>query len=259
MCAVLEKFLFVMYMYMCMYMYVYMYAFHLKFFSLTRINWCTTCYSSSSVVVGCNPPSYSVGQDTQSPWIGNTFDRPPEPKSSKATTDFAFKKSIFPTKALYQFGLHAHGACDVQHPWSGCEKNTSGFCYEVSKIEEELPNIRIKNFRTKHSFIDMVMPSDTKRIGKNKEAVLYHMMFFRQHYASSNDTDITVKNDYTVKYFPRVMEALRRRNLDLLIDIPLEVVLKQSVVDAWIDYTIIYRTRKDRDFLPSWFNRSVLH
>ena len=232
---------------------------HLKLLSLLWTNCYINCYSSSSVVVGCNPPSYSLGQDTQSPWIGNTFDRPPEPKSSKANTDFAFKKSIFPTKTLYQFGLHAHGACDIQHPWSGCKKNTSGFCYEVSNIEIESSNIRKKNFRTTHSFIDKVMPSDTKRIGKNKEAVLYHMMFYRQHYALSNDTDITVKNDYTVKYFPRVMEALKKRNLDLLIDIPLEALLKQNVVDAWIDYTIIYRTRKDRDFLPSWFNRSVLH
>ena len=85
------------------------------------------------------------------------------------------------------------------------------------------------------------------------------MMFFRQHFALSNGTDIAVKNDYATKFYPSVMQALRKRNVDLLIDIPLDVILSPSVADSWIDYSIIYRMRKDADFLPSWFNRSVLH
>ena len=210
-------------------------------------------------MVGRTPASeYSSSLDTQSPWLGHTFVRSPEPRSSQAHKDFAYKKSIFPTKRLYQFGLHAHGACAMEYPWSGCEESASGLCYASSKIEEDSPNVRIRNFRTTHSLIDLVKTSDTKKVGRNKEAILYHMLFFRQHYVL-NDTDPEMKNEYAVKYFPQTMEALRKRNLDILIDTPLDAVVSPNVADSWLDYRILYKTKDDQDFLASWFNRSALH
>ena len=212
------------------------------------------------MVVGRTPASdSSSGLDTQSPWLGHTFDRSPEPRSSQAHIDFAFKKSIFPTKRLYQFGLHAHGACAMDYPWSGCKESVTGLCYTSSKIEEDSPNVRIRNFRTTHSLIDQVKTSDMKKIGRNKEAVLYHMLFFRQHYVLSNDTDSEMKNEYAIKYFPQTMQALRKRNLDILIDTPLEVVLVPTVADSWLDYRVLYKTKDDKDYSASWFNRSALH
>lgn len=147
----------------------------------------------------------------------------------------------------------------MEYPWSGCDENATGLCYASSKIEEDSSNIRIRNFRTTHSLIDQVKTSDMKKIGRNKEAVLYHMLFFRQHYVLSNDTDPEIKNEYAVKYFPQTMRALRRRNLDILIDTPLEVVLNPTVADSWLDYKVLYKTKDDKDYLASWFNRSALH
>jgi hypothetical protein len=85
------------------------------------------------------------------------------------------------------------------------------------------------------------------------------MLFFRQHYVLSNDTDSEMKNEYAVKYFPQTMQALRKRNLDILIDTPLEVVLTPTVADSWLDYRVLYKTKDDKDYSVSWFNRSALH
>ena len=147
----------------------------------------------------------------------------------------------------------------MDYPWSGCKESVTGLCYASSKIEEDSPNVRIRNFRTTHSLIDQVKTSDMKKIGRNKEAVLYHMLFFRQHYVLSNDTDSEMKNEYAIKYFPQTMQALRKRNLDILIDTPLEVVLVPTVADSWLDYRVLYKTKDDKDYSASWFNRSALH
>ena len=85
------------------------------------------------------------------------------------------------------------------------------------------------------------------------------MLFFRQHYVLSNDTDSEMKNEYAIKYFPQTMQALRKRNLDILIDTPLEVVLVPTVADSWLDYRVLYKTKDDKDYSASWFNRSALH
>ena len=189
-------------------------------------------------------------QKNPSPWIGDRFLIPPEPKHSKASL-VGFKKSIFATKTLFQFGLHMHGACRIEHPWSGCSKNSSGFCYQLSgnKTNSQHP---AENFRFTHSFLDIVTDADTKLIDPDEEGVIYHVMYFRHALPISIETDVSKRNDYTIKYFPQTMEALRKRNLDLMADIRPTIRKVSTVDESWTDYKALHQTRN----LPQFSSRS---
>ena len=189
-------------------------------------------------------------ENNPSAWIGDRFCIPPESKRSKATST-AYKKSIFATKTLFQFGLHTHGACRIEHPWSGCPKNSSGFCYELSEIEANSRRFA-ENFRTTHSFHDVVRDADTKEIDSEEEAVIFHMMFYRQNIPVSIDTDVSQKNDYAIKHFPQTMEALKKRKLDLIVDIIPSIRKVPTVDESWIEYKALHKTRN----LPHFSSRS---
>ena len=179
-------------------------------------------------------------EENSSPWIGDRFQIPPEPKRSKATST-AYKKSIFATKSIFQVGLHMHGACHIEHPWNGCAKNSTSFCHDLSKIEKE-PLIDT-NFRTTHSFLDVVRDADTKSIDPENEAVMYHVAYYRQDLPISIETDVSKKNDYASKYFPQTMEALRKRNLDLTVIILPRIRKVDSADEKWIDFKTLYESR----------------
>lgn len=157
------------------------------------------------------------------------------------TASTAYKKSIFATKTIFQVGLHMHGACHIQHPWNGCAKNSAGFCYDLSHIEKD--TLSDTTFRTTHSFLEVVRDEDTKSIDPENEAVIYHVMFYRQDLPISIDNDVSKKNDYASKYFPQTMEALRKRNLDLTVIIPSRIKKINSVDEKWIDYNSLYESR----------------
>ena len=203
--------------------------------------------SSSSVVIAYRTNT----EETRSPWIGDRFQISPEPKNSKIGL-LGFKKSIFPTKTLFQFGLHMHGACHMEHPWSGCDKDSSGFCYKLSEIETNSRRYS-ENFRTTHSFLDIVRDADTREIDSENEAVIYHVMFYRQALPFSIDIDVSKRNDYASIYFPQTVDALKKRNLDLLVDI-VPTIRKggPSVDESWIEYKALHKTRN----LPHFSSRS---
>lgn len=183
-------------------------------------------------------------------WIGDRFKIPPAPKNSK-TGQLGFKKSIFATKTLFQFGLHTHGACKIEHPWSGCSNDTSGFCLEMSKIERHSHHYSVENFRTTHSFVDIVRAADVKKIDAKEEAVIYHVMYYRDEVPISEETDVSKKNDYASIFFPQTIEALKKRNLDLLVNMPTTVKRVTTVDESWIDYKALHKTR-NLPHLSSW-------
>jgi hypothetical protein len=192
--------------------------------------------SSQVIALKPNPEEYP------SLWIGDRFHIPPEPKNSKSAST-AFKKSIFETKRLWQFGLHTHGACQMEFPWSGCSKNSTGFCYGSTEKEKDSLRPLNYNIRTTHSFLDLVRDEDVKKIDPEEQGVLYHLAYFRQGIAISTDIDLSKKNDYASKFFPETMEALKKRNLDLLVNI-IPIIRKANTVDeGWIDYKALYKLR----------------
>lgn len=188
-------------------------------------------------------------EENPSLWIGDKFRIPPAPTNSK-TGLLGFTKSIFATKTIFQFGLHTHGACKIEHPWSGCSKDTSEFCLEMSQIERNSRHYSIENFRTTHSFVDVVRAADVKKIDAEEEAVIYHVMYYRDRLPISEETDVSKKNDYASIYFPQTMEALKKRNLDLLVNIPTIARRVTTVDESWIDYKALYKTRN----LPHFSN-----
>ena len=181
-------------------------------------------------------------ENNPSAWIGDRFCIPPESKRSKATST-AYKKSIFATKTLFQFGLHTHGACRIEHPWSGCPKNSSGFCYGLSGNDKNALDPTDTSFRATHTFLDIVRDADTKKIDPDEEAVIYHIAYYRQDLPISIETDVSKKNDYVTKYFTQTMEALKKRNLDLIVDILPRIRKSDSVDESWIDYKTLYESR----------------
>lgn len=156
-------------------------------------------------------------------------------------------------------GLHVHGGCHLEYPWNGCDKNHIGFCY-TSTIKMNNSNNRSnygsdrsyndsvgeKKFSMTHSFLDQVRDSDVKAIDSQSEGVLYHVMLFRD-IIPSNITDPTATNDYTVKYFPATLSALKKKGFEALIDTPknIETVNKiPCVADSWVEYDLVYNSRK---------------
>jgi hypothetical protein len=121
----------------------------------------------------------------------------------------------------------------------------------MSKIERNSHHISAVNFRTTHSFVDIVREADVKKIDVGEEAVLYHIMFFRDRLPISEDTDVSKKNDYASIFFPQTMEALKKRNLDLLVNIPTTVSRVKTVAESWIDYKALHKTR-NIPHLTSW-------
>ena len=185
-------------------------------------------------------------------WIGNKFVKPTEPTTSKSHVKFAFKKSIIPTKNIFQVGLHVHGACHLQYPYSGCEENHTGFCYKPSRKT----NSSGKFSRT-HSFIDQLKTREVKAIDTQSQGVLYHIMIFRD-VIPANITDSTANNDYTVKYFPDTLAALKKRGYEALFSVPKTVKKAVSVADSWADYDLVYNSRKTYGTLFPGFGKVIL-
>ena len=179
-------------------------------------------------------------------WVGERFVKPTEPTTSKNHGHFAFKKSIIPTANIFQIGLHVHGGCHLEYPWNGCEKNHTGFCYKSSVKINNSNNGNVvvdEKFSTTHSFIDQVRSSEVKSIDSQSQGVLYHIMLFRD-LIPSNVTDPTATNDYTMKYFPKTLSALKKRGYEALINTPRTVKKIPTVADSWVEYDLVYNSRK---------------
>ena len=193
-------------------------------------------------------------------WVGERFTQLTEPKDSWLDKKFGFRKSIIPTKNIFQVGLHMSGACKLDYPWNGCEKNSTEFCYANNNNNNNNSknnyinnsndnngnsnnNVTVDNLKTYHSFDQGVTSSDVKDINSTSEGVLYHIMYFRLHFLPSPEIDLSLMNDYAMKHFPNTLEALRKRGLDVLIETPNTVTDVPSVADSWVDYELVYNSR----------------
>jgi hypothetical protein len=142
---------------------------------------------------------------------------------------------------MYYIGLHMSGACRLPWPWNGCKDPSEEYCVgtdgEPKRPLGEVP------FHFEHRFDEMVLDSDTYVVNKAFEAVLYHYMVYRYYHVASNETRLDVPNDYTRYYFPRVLEELKRRQLDLLVILPEHSPSEMTADVSWLVYEMVYAAR----------------
>ena len=197
--------------------------------------------SSSEVVASKDDNSYI---DMDHLWVGERFAHSTEAKRTPMHNKYSFRKSIIPTKNIVQVGLHMSGACKLDYPWNGCDKNTTEFCYTEERVEVG------HDFSDHHSFNKIVREHNVKEIDMTSEGVLYRTMFHHTSVIASNITDLSKKNDYAARFFPQTLEALRKRRLDVLIETPGITIKSVTVADSWVEYDLIHHSR---DTLGSLF------
>ena len=155
----------------------------------------------------------------EKPWIGQLFSHGHEAFGH----GMGFKKSIRPTRTIFQGGLHMAGACRLPPEWNGC-KNKTEFCSSggspFSRLTTDF-NGSIVNFHLNHHFDELVMDEDTKLVDARVEGVLNHLQFRRSFMAASK-VALAKKGEYAESYFGPTYEALERRGLVMLIELPEE-------------------------------------
>ena len=184
-------------------------------------------------------------------WVGKRFTLPTEPAAHSSTHTY-LKKSIVPTHNIFQVGLSAHGACRLAYPWHGCASETNGFCNTAE--ENDLATTTVT-----HSLYDTVTQSDVKLLHREREAVLYHMPILGPTKITSHTAGSHSGNDYANTHFPKVLEALRIRKLDLLIDIGPYYEKGLDGYGKWIGFDLVYQTRDTMGALVPWFSPDQLH
>lgn len=192
----------------------------------------------SSEVLGNKDASGKI--DMNHLWVGDRFSHSSEPTNSQLHKEFAFKKSIIPTRNMFQIGLRMSGACKIDKPYDEGGIKSGGFCYKpLNHNQTKLGKIY---------FDDVVPDNSIRKINANSEGVLYHIMYYRRYLSVSNETSFSVNNDYTKKYFKQTLNALRRRNLDLLVELP-EVDLKcRNRAHSWTNYEHVYQSKNTSGF-----------
>ena len=211
--------------------------------NITRTN-VSFIFKNSSEVVS-NKESSKSTDDTF--WIGEKFSHSPETVGSVSHLRSGFKKSIVPTKTIFQFGLHAQGACNLHYPFNGCTRTTSSICTDTidkNKSKYYLETENETHNRSTHRFIDSVTNNEIKDIDIKNEAALFHYQVFRSHNKVQSSANITKLNEYSEFYYPQVAAALRIRQLDLLIDIPSTKYRETSLASNWSTFKLIYQSRK---------------
>jgi hypothetical protein len=179
-------------------------------------------------------------------WIGQMFAHGPEPSTSRLGQKFSFKKSIVPTRTMFQIGLHMSGACKLDRHWNGCGGESDEACYGTTGEAKREPNLdlQFQPFNAEQRFDEIVTDDDTRIVDTQSEAVLYHFMLYRFYHAASNASILLSKNDYSSNFFNVTMQGLRRRNLDLLVDIPFDPPHVSVASDSWPNYNSVWAARK---------------
>ena len=184
-------------------------------FLLFAANFISISYSSEVVA----PKMVTRIKDMSELWLGDRFAHSVEPPGTQLDKLYGNIKAIVPVKSTYQTGLHMAGACNLDYPYNGCERNHEGLCFQPNNTKSRA-RLLFNKFFTDHYVDERVKKYDTKKINMNEQGCLYHMLLNCMHLPKSNLTNMSVENDYKAKFFPLVMTALRRRQLDLLIDVP---------------------------------------
>ena len=186
------------------------------------------CYIQlQSKVVASETEHYSF--DSNRPWIGQHMSHGIERDDSRVHNQFSFKKQIIPTRNMFMIGLHMSGACKLGWEWNGCNDPKIEFCSNPESVEVPTSSDHAKTIRLSHKFDERVISEDAKLV-LDSEAQLYHYMAFRYYHAIQNKDVLNYKNDYALYYFNQTLLALRKRNLDLLIELP-ETAIKFVTAD----------------------------
>lgn len=176
---------------------------------------------------------------------GQKYPHAPEPSRA----GLSFKKSIIPTRRIFQAGLHMHGACDLGREWaeaadSPCA-NTSDFCNVnlpreqfgwSSRGEEGLE--QWLDFAPYQKFDAVVKDKDAKKVSK-AEGYIYHFQFHRSYLVAGDEVlgqgNSTTTNEYVTRFFPTVLRELKRRRLNVLVTLPESVNEEKDPLpdEAW--------------------------
>jgi len=175
-------------------------------------------------------------------WIGERFPHSVEPDTHSLHKKKGSGNSIIPTDTVFQVGLHGSGTCRLHYPHNGGPDHSlnnsvsTEFCHRrdnTTNYEDKIMDY----------FDDRVLSRDVKEIDMNNEGSLYHIMVNAAHEIVSNMTDMNQRNDYSLKYFPLVYQKLKKRKLDLLVDIPPRGAKVPYDPVNWVDWDIVYRSR----------------
>eukprot|EP01035_Chromulina_nebulosa_P017951 gene17951-23578_t len=189
------------------------------------------CYMILNSYVTLFPKAFKKGYDYDNPWLGTRFPFGHEPTGNKGGRGLGFKKSIRPTRTVFQGGLHMIGACRLPAPWSGCpvidnstdqphfavESQELGTCY---KQNGQLFRISAtgQTFHLNHHFDEVVFDQDAKVINSTEEAYINHIQFHRFWFGATEES-LQNPSHYTTQFFPKVKFGLNNRNLLLPIEL----------------------------------------
>ena len=163
---------------------------------------------------------------SQHQWVGLRLRQSTIVPSITSPSLVAMMKSIRPTKNIIQVGFRTSNSSKLKYPYN-------------ESLSKSLKSRRIGKTE---SFSDVVVQSSLKAIDSIQQGVLYRILFSPGK-KQSNTSDVTESNDYTVKYFPKTLAALRLRRLDLSVELPSIAIRPISVEDSWTSYRIVYNSR----------------
>lgn len=180
--------------------------------------------------------------DPLHPWLGERFSHGAE----RVGHGLGFKKSIRPTRTIFQGGLHLAGACRLPKPWNGCQKDVD-FCYnegpslgQVFRLTK-FPNGTAINFNLNHRFDEVTLEQDAYTVNSETQAFVNHLQYHRFWFGASAEA-LQVKSQYTSRFYDRVRDGLDRRDLVLPIVLP-ELQQKPFPLPdhEWIDLAVVHQ------------------
>ena len=160
-----------------------------------------------------------------SPWIGDKFHHGTEYNTSltKFVKSNAYNRLIIPTETIYYTGINLAGACKLSYAWTECSDPSIEFCVKTHKTGETRRLGRgkggeIVDFRTDQNFDEIVTGSDGKLLDKELQATVYHYSHYNRRYISGKPSKYG-ENDYTKRFFQTVLSDIKKRDLDLVVEI----------------------------------------
>eukprot|EP01036_Dinobryon_divergens_P038993 gene38993-51282_t len=177
-------------------------------------------------------------------WIGEKFSHGAEVESEPLSKQMGFKKSILPTRTIFQAGLHIPGACKLESQWSNC----------VNKTEQ-------CSYRLVHRFDESVSQKDGKQMIPESEGLIYHYMLRTNRNINevASKEALQSENEYTTRFYSKVMDHLRERGLELLVALPDTMGPIQTEVSHWKLFNKVYKARHDSSTASSSMNAIAQH
>jgi hypothetical protein len=187
--------------------------------------------------------------DPKKLWLGSRFTHGTESVTSSIHKSMAYKKSIIPTRRIFQAGLHINGACKLDYQWTNCINSskilTNGNCYASDSKTNPYSSIQ---FFVRHDFDEVVYEKDAKRLNSITQAVIYHYSLRENRnfdHTASNDSLVST-NDYTTRFYTNVINNLRKRGLEVIVTLPSEVTsqpVRQVLMSKWVRHSEVYAAR----------------